>query len=80
MLISLSSKAGIDNVPVCRVLTPDNESVEDAGHRSLTLALLQGLPSVERLADGRTSLGQRVNILTQILGFDGWRVVDAFFE
>jgi transposase len=41
---------------------------------------MRGLPSVERLNDGRPPLGQRAKILTQILGFDGWRVVDAFFE
>lgn len=30
--------------------------------------------------DGRNALGQRAKILTQILGFDGFRVVEAYFE
>lgn len=46
----------------------------------MTFAPLRGLPSVERLNDGRPLLGQRTRILTQLLGFDGWRVAEAYFE
>jgi transposase len=46
----------------------------------LTLAPLRGLPSVEFAHDGRNALGQRAKILTQILGFGGFRVVETYFE
>jgi YD repeat-containing protein len=41
---------------------------------------LRGFPSVERTNDGRPPLGQRTRILTQLFGFDGWRVAEAYFE
>lgn len=30
--------------------------------------------------DGRPPLGQRTRILTQLFGFDGWKVAEAYFE
>lgn len=41
---------------------------------------MRRLASTERQSDGRPLLGQRTKILTQILGFYGWKVVEVSFE